>query len=149
MTDAPTLPIPAEQLIPHRSPMRLVDALLSCEAGSGTTGACLGADSIVADERGVLDEAALVELIAQSYAAVKGYDDLLNGKPVGKGFLVGIRKLRITGTAHAGDRLLTSVTTVAAIEGFSVIEGTVSRGDDEIASGTMKVWLVDTCGTGR
>jgi hypothetical protein len=49
----------------------------------------------------------------------------------------------ITGKAYAGDRLLTSIRTVGTFEGFAVIEGTVSRDAETVASGSMKVWLVE------
>lgn len=133
----------AERLIPQRAPMRLVDTLVSRSDGCGVTESRLPADAIMADERGMLDEVTFVELIAQSYAAVKGYIDLIDGNPPGKGFLVGIRHLKITGKAFSGDRLLTSIRTVGAFEGFAVIEGTVTRDAETVASGSMKVWLVE------
>jgi predicted hotdog family 3-hydroxylacyl-ACP dehydratase len=143
MTAAFPLPMAAERLIPHRAPMRLVDRLISFADGDGTTEATLPGKSVVAGEDGAIDPVALVELIAQSYAAVKGYDDLVRGKPVSEGFLVGIRKLRVTGKAFADDRLLTTVKTVGTFEGFAVVEGTVTRGDEPLASGTLKLWITE------
>jgi predicted hotdog family 3-hydroxylacyl-ACP dehydratase len=98
---------------------------------------------MMADGEGKIDEVAFMELIAQSYAAFKGYMDRMNGKPPGEGFLVGVRNLEVTGRAYAGDRLLTSIRTVAALGGFAVVEGSVTRGDETLASGTLKLWLVD------
>jgi predicted hotdog family 3-hydroxylacyl-ACP dehydratase len=141
--DPLALPMDAERLIPHRPPMRLVDRLLSFEDGGGLTESRLPAGSVLAGEDGAVDPVALVELIAQSYATVKGYDDRVHGRPVAEGFLVGIRKLRIPGKAFAGDRLLTSVKTVGTFEGFAVVEGAVARDGETIASGTMKLWIVD------
>lgn len=138
-----SLPMDAGRLIPHRPPMRLVDRLLSFEDGGGQTEARMPANSVMADGNGSLDPVALVELIAQSYATVKGYDDLVNGRPVMDGFLVGIRKLRITGKAFANDRLLTAVKPVGTFEGFAVVEGTVTRDGEKIASGSMKLWIVE------
>ena len=151
MNRGPALPMPAESLIPHRLPMRLVDTLLSREEGGGVTESRLPADAPMADGRGALDEVLFVELIAQSYAAIKGHIDLSDGKPPGKGYLVGISRMKIAGGAFAGDRLRTSVRTVGAFAGFAVIEGVVTRGDEIIASGTMKLWLHDPApeGTGN
>jgi predicted hotdog family 3-hydroxylacyl-ACP dehydratase len=133
----------AERLIPHRTPMRLVDTLLSVHEGCGVTESILPRTSMMADGEGKIDEVAFVELIAQSYAAFKGYTDRMDGKPPGEGFLAGVRRLGITGSAYAGDRLLTAIRTVAAIGGFAVVEGAVTRGDETLASGTLKLWLVD------
>jgi predicted hotdog family 3-hydroxylacyl-ACP dehydratase len=138
-----TLPMAAELLIPHRTPMRLVDTLLSVNDGCAVAESVLPRSTMMADGEGRLDEVAFMELIAQSYAAFKGYMDLLEGKPVSEGFLVGVRHLEITGTAYAGDRLLTSIRTVGAFGGFAVVEGAVTRGDETLAAGTLKLWLVD------
>ena len=133
----------ASLLIPHRTPMRLVDTLLSVHEGCGVTESVLPRTSMMADGEGRLDEVAFMEMIAQSYAALKGYMDLLEGKPAGEGFLVGVRHLAVTGRAVAGDRLLTSIRTVTSFGGFAVVEGSVTRGDETIASGIIKLWLVE------
>jgi len=138
-----TLPLAAERLIPHRAPMRLVDTLVSVNDGCAVAESVLPQSTMMADREGRIDEVAFMELIAQSYAAFKGYMDRMDGKPPGEGFLVGVRHLEISGTAHAGDRLLTSIRTVAEFGGFAVVEGTVTRGDETLASGTLKLWLVD------
>jgi 3-hydroxymyristoyl/3-hydroxydecanoyl-(acyl carrier protein) dehydratase len=59
------------------------------------------------------------------------------------GFLVGVRHMEFTGRAHAGDHLRTSIRTVTSFGGFAVVEGTVARGDETIASGSIKLWLVE------
>ncbi|MHB9061038.1 MAG: 3-hydroxyacyl-ACP dehydratase [Desulfobacteria bacterium] len=133
----------AERLIPHRAPMRLVDTLVSINDGCAVAESVLPRSTMMADGEGKIDEVAFMELIAQGYAAFKGYMDRLDGKPPGEGFLVGVRDLEVTGRAYAGDRLLTSIRTVAAIGGFAVVEGTVTRGDETLAAGTLKLWLVD------
>jgi len=138
-----TLPMAAEPLIPHRPPMRLVDTLVSVNDGCAVTESVFPRTTMMADGEGSIDEVAFIELIAQSYAAFKGYVDRMDGKPPGEGFLVGVRHLEIPGKAHSGDRLLTSIRTVAAFGGFAVVEGAVTRGDETLASGSLKVWLVD------
>lgn len=133
----------AGKLIPHRPPMRLVDTLLSVREGCGVAETVLPRTNMMADAEGRLDEVAFVEMIAQGYAALKGYLDLVEGNPPGEGFLVGVRNLEIAGRAHAGDRLLTSIRTVASFGGFAVVEGSVTRGDDLVASGILKLWLAE------
>jgi len=143
MSPEVALPMAAVRLIPHRTPMRLVDTLLSVHEGGGVTGSVLPRTSMMADGEGRLDEVVFMEMIAQSFAAYKGYLDLVEGKPAGGGFLVGVRSLEITGRAYAGDRLLTSIRTVTAFGGFAVVEGRVTRGDEIVASGIIKLWLVE------
>jgi predicted hotdog family 3-hydroxylacyl-ACP dehydratase len=138
----------AERLIPHRAPMRLVDTLVSVNDGCAVAESVLPRSAIIADGEGKIDEVAFVELIAQSYAAFRGYMDRMDGKPPIEGFLVGVRDLAVAGRAYAGDRLLTSIRTVAAIGGFAVVEGAVTRGDETLASGTLKLWHVDSAAGG-
>lgn len=138
-----TLPTPAEAFIPHRAPMRLVDTLLSWKDGTGEIEAIPGPDCILVDSDGTLDEAGLIELVAQGYAVVKGYDDLLQGKEISEGYLVGVRKFRITGRARAGERLLVRIRTVGSFEAFAVAEGEIERAGEIIASGTIKLWVVN------
>lgn len=123
--------------------MRLVDTLVSVNDGCALAESVLPRSTMMADGEGTIDEVAFVELIAQSYAAFRGYMDRMDGKSPREGFLVGVRHLEINGTAHAGDRLLTSIRTVASVGGFAVVEGSVARGAETLASGTLTLWLVD------
>ena len=84
-----------------------------------------------------------MELIAQSYAAFKGYMDRMDGKPLARDSWSECADLEVTRRAYAGDRLLTSIRTVAVDRRVRRVEGAVTRGDETIASGTMKLWLVD------
>ena len=135
------LPMPAERFIPHRAPMRLVETLISCSGHDGLIEAVPAANGVLTDADGTMDEVALVELLAQGYAVIKGYHDVSQGKEVSKGFLVGVRKLRVTGRARAGDRLLVRIRTVGSFEGFAVAEGEIERAGETIASGTVKLWV--------
>lgn len=137
-----TLPVRAEVFIPHRPPMRLVDTLISYEEVGGLVETTIPADCILADPDGALDEAAFIELLAQSYAVIKGYDDTLHGKDISEGYLVGVRKMRITGRANAGDKLLIRIRTVGCFEGFAVAEGEIVCAEETIASGSIKLWIV-------
>jgi 3-hydroxyacyl-[acyl-carrier-protein] dehydratase len=137
-----TLPMPARALIPHRPPMQLVQRLLSYADQAGVVEARFPADSILVGTDGSLDQVALVELLAQGYAVIKGYDDLLQGKEISKGYLVGLKKIELTGAARAGETLLVRIRTIGSFEGFAVAEGEVEREGEEIAAGTLKLWIV-------
>ena len=141
MNAFPGLPAAAEGLIPHHPPMRMVDVLESFDGSGGTVTARLPADSLLASGDGSIDEAAFAELIAQGYAAVKGYDDRVNGRAPGRGYLVGIRRLRIHGRARAGEALRIDVATVGSFTEFAVVEGTVSRNGELLAEGALKLWI--------
>lgn len=135
------LPIAAEELIPHRLPMRQVDRLLEFGDTEGVVEAIVDSDNPLLEEDGSLSEVGLVEMLAQSFAAIQGYADRLAGKMAGEGFLVGIRKIAVKAKARQGDRLLIRIRPVAALEGFVVVEGELARAGEILASGSLKLWL--------
>ena len=136
-----TLPLEAEQLIPHRLPMRLVDRLLEIDGTDGVVEALVAADCPLVTADGKLEDVALTELLAQAYAAVKGYCDLRDGQPSKQGFLVGIKKIVKLLSAQRGDRLKIHIKTLAQLEGFAVAEGEIWRDKQLLARGEIKVWV--------
>ena len=135
------LPLAAEELIPHRLPMRLIDRLLEIDGTNGVVEALVAAEGPLMSADGRLEDVALTELLAQAYAAVKGYADLCDDQPVKQGFLVGIKKLVKLLPAQAGDRLLIRVKTLAELDDFAVAEGEIWRGKELLARGEIKVWV--------
>lgn len=134
-------PIEAEQLIPHRPPLRLVDRLLSCDGLQGVVESTLPSDSICLGDNGSIEQAAMVELMAQSFAAVKGYADL-DGKTTGRrGYLVGVKRFTFQGRAYGGDRLLIYISKTGETDEYALAEGRVERGDEVLASGNLMVWI--------
>ena len=136
-----TLPLPAQELIPHRKPMCMVDRLVEFADQGGTVEAFVSSDNALVNDDGRLDPLAVAEMIAQAYAVVKGYDDHLSGEPVKQGFLVGIRKIQFHQAVFAGDNLRIHVNTVGNIAGFAVVEGVVTHKSDIIAEGQIKLWV--------
>ena len=134
-------PIAAEQLIPHRPPLCLIDRLLAYDGLQGVVEATLLPGSICIMDDGSIEQTALVELIAQSFAAIKGYADLLEGKPVYKGFLVGVKRVTFQGTAYGNDRLLIDITKTGETDEFALAEGRVIRGEEVLAAGSLMVWI--------
>ena len=135
------LPLPVEKLIPHQKPMCLVDRLVEFKDQGGTVEARVLPGQILVDDDGRLETLAVAEMIAQAYAAVKGYGDRIAGRPVGQGFWVGIRTIQFHQAVFAGDDLRIHVNTVGNIAGFAVVEGVVTRKSDIIAEGQIKLWV--------
>lgn len=133
----------AEEFIPHRAPMRWIDTLVECGDGHAVVEARVAEDGPLVDDEGLAEEAGLLELMAQACAAMRGYEDRAGEGPVRSGFLVGVRTLKVHGPAWAGDLLRIRVRTVASLEGFTVAEAEVARGEDLLATGTLKLWVTD------
>ncbi len=134
-------PIPAERLIPHRLPMRLIETLESCNGESGTLLVRSGAAGLLEEEDGTLAPVAFLELIAQSFAALQGYRDLLSGQPVRRGFLVGVHHMEFHGRAGTEGNLRVSVRVTARFAEFAVAEGRVESQGRLVAEGSLKLWI--------
>lgn len=137
----PILPIAAEELIPHRLPMRLIERLLEIDGKNGVVEAQVAADCPLVSAEGQLEDVALIELLAQAYAAVKGYADRIEAKPVKQGFLVGIKKLVRLKSVSSGDLLTINIRTLAELEDFAVAEGEICCAGELVAQGEIKVWV--------
>lgn len=135
------LPMPVEMLLPHRKPMCLVDRLVEFTDASGVVETLIGQESLLVGEDGGFDRVAFIELIAQSYATVRGYSDLLNGEEVKKGFLVAAKRIDVRKGAAVGDVLRISVTTTAEYGDFTLADGVVTSGGEILASGNITVWI--------
>jgi len=101
------LPCPAEELIPHRRTMLLVDSLLACdpESGRGRVAAGARVAPVFVAEAERLAEVVLLEMMAQAYACLQGYRDRLAGRAPGLGFLVGVRRFSCMRKAFGGEAL--------------------------------------------
>jgi 3-hydroxyacyl-[acyl-carrier-protein] dehydratase len=135
------LPVDAELLVPHRRPVCMIDRLVEFKDKTGVVESLVRSGNLLVDEDGVLDNIAYMELIAQAYAAFKGYYDMLHGETVKKGFLVIVKHMECKKEAFLGDLLRINVSTVSEIGGFAVAEGTVTRGDEVLASGGLTLWI--------
>ena len=136
------LPISAENFIPHNKPMLIVDRLLEIDGDDCVAETTFSAGSPFVDSNsGILDPLMLVELVAQSYAAAKGYLDIKSGGEVVTGYLVGITKVELFEEAYAETLLTVEVKSVPAIDNFFVVDGTVFCKGVKLADVGLKVWL--------
>jgi len=121
--------------------MLLIDTLISSDQGNGRAITTFGSDSIAADDSGELTPIISIELMAQTYAAVKGWEITQAGKEFPVGYLVGVQKFENLGSGHINQELTIDVETVGEFEGFAVVEGTVSNAESTLARGKIKLWV--------
>lgn len=136
------LPADASALVPHAGPMCMVDRVTSVEKDRAVVTACLPVDGLLVSQvDGFLEPVIFAELVAQSYAAFRGYELQALGLQPRAGYLVAIRQLDVFGLARAGERLSIAVITVGELEGFAVIAGEVRHGDELLAKAKLKVFI--------
>lgn len=121
--------------------MLLIETLSEVTEAGGTIETTLPPECIAADGDGSITPFLFVELMAQSYAAVKGWEIHHAGKTFPIGYLVGVQKFEISGTLKSEQPITIRVETVGEFEGFAVVEGTVSSEDAPLAQGKIKLWV--------
>lgn len=121
--------------------MLLIDTLVASHDGGGVAQSILPKDCIVADVSGRIDPIAFIELMAQTYAAVKGWEITQAGKEFPIGYLVGVQKFESLSPCFTDEMLTIEVATVGEFEGFAVVEGIVRRNETVLAQGKIKLWV--------
>lgn len=128
------------QYIPQRPPIVMVSELISATATEGFTRLRIAENNIFC-VNGQLQEPGLIENIAQSAAAMSGYNAVMNNDPVKKGFIGSVNDLKIFSLPNAGDCIETHVAIENMVMNVQIIKGTVTLNDAIIAECTMKIFL--------
>jgi predicted hotdog family 3-hydroxylacyl-ACP dehydratase len=136
-----SLPTDAETYMLHRPPLRLIQSLLRVEEGYAEAQTTLSAGDVGVGPDGKLEPTALLEMVAQTYAAAQGYDQRKTGTPAGLGYLVGVSDFRIEHRPAAGQQLLIRITSSCSFGSFYLIDGQVLCESRVVAGGTLKVWV--------
>lgn len=134
------LPFAIGKELPQKSPMCMVDTLVKIGERSADVTMTVSDKMPFVEENGKIDESVYIELMAQSSAAMNCFTSMGSTTFTPEGFLLGAKKLKITGTAYIGDTLKISVYKFARYGDFGIIKGTVSRDNDIIAQGEIKIW---------
>jgi predicted hotdog family 3-hydroxylacyl-ACP dehydratase len=136
-----TLPADTEPFMPHRSPLRLVQSLRRVEDDYAEAQALLKAGDVGVGPDGRVEAAVLLEMVAQTYAAVQGYQERDSGKPANLGYLVGASDFRIDHRPPAGQPLLIRIKSSCSFGDFYLVDGQVLCESRVVARGTLRVWV--------
>jgi len=121
----------------------MVDKLLYGDSQTTQTAFTVREDNIFLDN-GVLAEAGLVENVAQTCAArVGNIGDEGAARSVKIGFIGLIRNFEISRLPIIGETLVTQVNLIEEVFQISLVNATVSVGDEVVASCEMKTSLID------
>ncbi len=130
------------ELIPQREPFILVDGVLSVKK-KGLKSYFVVRPGNVLLKVDSLRESGLIENIAQTAAAMNGYEARSKGTSVKLGFIGGIKNLDIFALPQVGDRLETEVEQNYFVMNTSIITGRVWCKGHLLASCEMKVFMED------
>ncbi|HEX72636.1 MAG TPA: hypothetical protein ENN65_04930 [Candidatus Hydrogenedentes bacterium] len=133
--------------LPHQPPLRLIRKIVAQEDDGMVAETVFGDDDFVVGDDGVVEEAAILELIAQSFAAFHGYEHHRDQRPANTGYLVGIKQFNIHRNARAGETLRVRVQRTDIFDHFHAGNGTVYLGDERIADAVITVWIAPDADT--
>jgi len=134
------LPVAVDRFIPQQAPMRVINTLTRMAERSAEINVTIANDMLFVREDGTLEEAAYLEMIAQSAAALIGFKKFGVSNTVVDGLLLGAKKLEIFSKAEIGDILTIAIFKYARYDNFIIIKGRVLRGDELLAQGELKLW---------
>ncbi len=134
------LPCPAEQLLPHRPPMLLIDSLLQREKDRAVASARFDENNIfLSRDRGLLPEY-FIEIVAQTMAAANGFDACNSNSKVKDGFLVGLESFSLHHPLPDTQEFRIVAVKDMAFGQMQVIDGEVFADSTPIASVRLKLW---------
>ena len=130
-----------EELIPHRPPMRWIDALTDCTETTATATARFTAEHF-AVANGEVAETALVECVAQTVAAALGYRLRTGGNPGGpnNGMLVAVSNFKIVARPQLDQMLTIEVRELKRLGPMLMIAGMISCEGRLIAQGELSLY---------
>ena len=129
-------------LIPQRAPMLMVDALLDVGLEGGRTCLTIRHGNYFLDEDGRMEEAGILEHIAQSASAVAGRHAVAAGAaspPVG--YIGEIRKFKCHRLPREGETLHTTITLGPEAAGITLLTGETRIVEETVAETQMKIHL--------
>lgn len=130
-----------EQLIPHRAPMRWVDALSDCTDTTATATTRFNAEHFAVVD-GVVLETALVECMAQTVAAALGQRMRASGKSglANNGMLAAVSNFKIFSQPPIDQTLTIEVREVKRLGPMLLIAGKIFCGTELIATGDLSLY---------
>ncbi len=135
-----TLPCSAEDLLPHRKTMLLIDLLEQFEDSRATASAKINEANIFLDSNGKIIPEYYIEVIAQTAAAASGFTALNRNLPVKNGYLVGIETFSVLEQGINFDLLRIKTNIDMQLGQMQVIDGEVFHGSTCIARARLKLW---------
>jgi predicted hotdog family 3-hydroxylacyl-ACP dehydratase len=133
------------ELLPHRPPMVMVDALVRCEDDSAVAVKTFAEGSYGTDGGCVL-EGALIECLAQTVAALHGHRAHQGGGRVPRGLLVGVTDFAFRRPASCGRPLQLTVRITRRLGPFCLAAGRIEQDGSLVAEGELKFHLEEDRG---
>jgi predicted hotdog family 3-hydroxylacyl-ACP dehydratase len=137
------MPDAIENLIPHRAPMRFINALASCDEKTATATASFSENDF-AVAGGKVIETALIECVAQTVAAALGQRAQNDGGgksgATANGMLIAVSNFKIISQPTAGQNLQIEISETRRLGPMLMINGKISCEGAIVAAGDLSLY---------
>jgi predicted hotdog family 3-hydroxylacyl-ACP dehydratase len=130
-------------LIPQRPPMVMIDRLVHAEEKSAG-GKLSIKDSNIFCQNGFLQEAGMIEFIAQTAAAWTGFKQLSTRQEIRLGFIGSVKNLVIHSLPAVDTEIESEIILDSELLGYTIITGRVSQAGKLLAECEMRIKLDKT-----
>jgi predicted hotdog family 3-hydroxylacyl-ACP dehydratase len=127
------------EFIPQRRPFVMVDKLLYADEEKATTNFTITSGNILCED-GFFSEAGLMENIAQTIAAGRGYKKEMENKPIAGGYIAAVRNFEIFFLPKINDLLTTEIFVTGTIFNVTNVAGKILLNDSLVAQCEMKIF---------
>ena len=135
--------IDIHELLPQQEPFVMVDTLTFFDEKTTSTKFTIRKDNIFVED-GILNECAIAENIAQTFAARLGYiNKYFLKRGIQIGFIGGIKNLMFSETPKVGDVLDTTIYVTEQVMEITLVNATVKCCDRIIATAEMKIAMAE------
>jgi len=125
--------------IPQRQPFVMIDELLYADEETATGKFLITADNILCED-GFFSEAGLLENIAQTVAAGRGYKQQKENNPVAGGYIAGVKNFEVLFLPKINDVLTTVIVVTGKMFNMTAIAGKILLNDLLVAQCEMKIF---------
>lgn len=137
----PDIAIPAHDLIPHRPPIVFIDRVTGTADSCVTSSFTVPGDSPYLDNVGRLMPEALLEVMAQCFAAGAGLQAASAGQEISWGYLAAVRDMWVYATVFSGDTLHAEAKHRMSVGPLHIVDCRVLRDGIAIASAQLKIFI--------
>lgn len=133
--------VPVRDLIPHRPPIVFIDELTGSAGGRTTSTFTVPGDSPYLDSEGRLMPEALLEVMAQCFAAGAGLRAAEAGQETSWGYLAAVRDLRVDAAVFSGETLHAEAEYRMSVGPLHMVDCRVLRDGIRIAGAQFKIFI--------
>lgn len=135
------MPAAIEEILPHRAPMRFIDALIDCTDTTASATTTFSAEHFAVID-GLVLESALVECVAQTVAAALGHRAMTGGEkePRAPGMLVAVSNFKVHSRPLPGKLLRIEVSQRKRLGPMLMVSSSIICEGQPIASGELTLY---------